>query len=45
MDGQQTGSAKKFLSYHNSLILHKSKNLTVKDQIETCDAGIIVVIP
>ena len=34
MDGQRTGSAKKNLPYHNTLILHKSKNLTVKDQPE-----------
>ena len=32
MDGQRIGSAKKYLPYHNALILHKSKNLTVKDQ-------------
>ena len=32
MDGQRTGSAKKYLPYHNVLILHKSKKQTVKDQ-------------
>jgi len=26
------GSAKRNLDYHNALILHKSKNLTVQDQ-------------
>ena len=31
MDGQRTGSAKKYLPYHNVLILHKSKKQTVKD--------------
>jgi hypothetical protein len=34
MGRQRTGSAKKKLPYHNTLILHKSKNLTVKDQLE-----------
>ena len=33
MDGQRTGSAKKYLPYHNVLILHKSKKQTVKDQL------------
>ena len=32
MAGQRIGSAKKNLSYHNELILHKSKKQTVKDQ-------------
>jgi len=32
MTTKRTGSAKKNLPYHNALILHKSKNLTVKDQ-------------
>ncbi|MBC8433907.1 MAG: hypothetical protein H8D96_18500 [Desulfobacterales bacterium] len=32
MATQRAGSAKKILLYHNALILHKSKNLTVKDQ-------------
>ena len=32
MGAQRTGSAKKNLPYHNTLILQKSKNLTVKDQ-------------
>jgi len=31
--GQRIGSAKKNLSYHNILILHKSKKQTVKDQL------------
>ena len=34
MGAQRTGSAKKNLPYHNTLILQKSKNLTVKDQLE-----------
>jgi len=34
MPSQQNGSAKRFLPYHNVLILHKSKNQTVKDQSE-----------
>jgi len=33
MTTKRTGSAKKNLPYHNALILHKSKNLTVKDQL------------
>jgi hypothetical protein len=33
MPKQQNGSAKRFLPYHNILILHKSKNYTVKDQL------------
>ena len=33
MGAQRTGSAKKNLPYHNTLILQKSKNLTVKDQL------------
>jgi hypothetical protein len=34
MTTKRTGSAKKNLPYHNALILHKSKNLTVKDQLD-----------
>jgi len=34
MGAQRTGSAKKNLPYHNILILQKSKNLTVKDQLK-----------
>jgi hypothetical protein len=34
MGGQLIGSAKKNLPYHNTLILHKSKKQTVKDQLE-----------
>ncbi|MFZ7112643.1 MAG: hypothetical protein ACOWYE_13245, partial [Desulfatiglandales bacterium] len=33
MGAQGTGSAKKNLPYHNTLILQESKNLTVKDQL------------
>jgi len=33
MAKQRNGSAKKNLPYHNALILQKSKNLTVKDQL------------
>lgn len=33
MTTQRTGSAKKNLLYHNASILHKNKNLTVKDQL------------
>jgi hypothetical protein len=33
MSIQRIGSAKKNLSYHNTLILQKSKNQTVKDQL------------
>ena len=41
MATQRTGSAKKNLLYHNTLILHKNKNLTVKDQIkETALCGL-----
>lgn len=40
MDGQRTGSAKKYLPYHNTLILHKSKNLTVKDQLNKIGASL-----
>jgi len=32
MPKQQNGSAKRFLAYHNVLILHKSEKQTVKDQ-------------
>ena len=32
MTGKLFGSAKKNLPYHNTLILHKSKKQTVKDQ-------------
>jgi len=35
MAKQRNGSAKKNLPYHNALILQKSKNLTVKDQVKT----------
>jgi hypothetical protein len=34
MHAQQNGSAKKYLLYHNILILNKFKNQTVKDQFE-----------
>jgi hypothetical protein len=34
MATQRAGSAKKILFYHNALILQKSKNLTVKDQLD-----------
>jgi len=33
MPKQQNGSAKRFLAYHNVLILHKSEKQTVKDQL------------
>jgi hypothetical protein len=33
MHAQQNGSAKKYLLYHNILILNKFKNQTVKDQL------------
>ena len=34
MSSQQNGSAKRFLPYHNNLILRNNKNQTVKDQYE-----------
>ena len=39
MTTQRTGSAKKNSPYHNALILHKSKNLTVKDQFYNAAMG------
>ena len=41
MGAQRTGSAKKNLPYHNTLILQKSKNLTVKDQLNTPTSDLI----
>jgi len=44
MTTKRTGSAKKNLPYHNALILHKSKNLTVKDQFDKSDFFKVVSI-
>jgi|GEM_PF-5970008 len=44
MGGQLIGSAKKKLTYHNTLILHKSKKQTVKDQFSAIQERLIRVI-
>lgn len=40
MPAQRKGSAKRFFPYHNVLILHKSKNQTVKDQFNTVSISV-----